>query len=221
SRGWYEGVGGVFLLLDGGMAIDSRAVWAHVSLVVFAVTGLLLLKAVVLFAASRTVALPLAIAGEAAILMSQAGEFAFVVIGLASAMNLLPGELAQLALAVVGLSMVATPLLAVVARHIGQQLQHVDHREEMPNDDVAELRDHVIIGGFGRVGQTIGRVLAAERMEFVALDADATLVAEHRKAGSRVFFGDASRAELLQRAGAGGARAFVVTLDSAGAAERM
>ena len=210
-----------FFFIAVGMTIDSRAVWAHVSLVVFAVTGLLLLKAVVLFAASRTVALPLAIAGETAILLSQAGEFAFVVIGLASTMKLLPGELAQLALAVVGLSMVATPLLAVVARHIGRQLQHVDHREEMPNDDVAELRDHVVIGGFGRVGQTIGRVLAAESMEFVALDADATLVAEHRKAGSRVFFGDASRAELLQRAGAGGARAFVVTLDSAGAAERM
>src|SRR5262245_58341852 len=71
-----------FFFIAVGMTIDSRAVWAHVSLVVFAVTGLLLLKAVVLFAASRTVALPLAIAGETAILLSQAGEFAFVVIGL-------------------------------------------------------------------------------------------------------------------------------------------
>src|SRR5262249_51226819 len=80
---------------------------------------------------------------------------------------------------------------------------------------------HVIIGGFGRVGQTIGRVLAAENVPFVALDADAALVSEHREAGSPVYFGDASRAELLERAGAKGARAFVVTLDSRGAAERM
>src|SRR5262245_65893130 len=99
------------------MTIDARAVWAHVSLVVFAVTGLLLLKAVVLFAASRTVALPLAIAGETAILLSQAGEFAFVVIGLASTMKLLPGELAQLALAVVGVSRVGTQLVAVSGRY--------------------------------------------------------------------------------------------------------
>jgi voltage-gated potassium channel Kch len=67
----------------------------------------------------------------------------------------------------------------------------------------------------------IGRVLAAENVAFVALDADAARVGEHRKAGSKVFFADASRAELLERAGAKGARAFVVTVDSPEAAERM
>ncbi len=78
-----------------------------------------------------------------------------------------------------------------------------------------------MIGGFGRVGQTIARVLRQENVLAVALDTNAPLVTEHRKAGRLVFFGDASRRELLERAGAASARAFVVTLDAPGATERM
>ena len=83
------------------------------------------------------------------------------------------------------------------------------------------MTDHVIIGGFGRVGQTIARLLSEENVGFVALDLDARLVAAQREQGHPVFFGDASRTELLERAGARHARAFIVTLDEPGPAERM
>jgi len=78
-----------------------------------------------------------------------------------------------------------------------------------------------VIGGFGRVGQTVGRLLERENIPYVALDRNAALVAEQHKAGRSVYFGDASRGELLRRAGAEKAQAFVVTMDEAGAAERM
>jgi CPA2 family monovalent cation:H+ antiporter-2 len=87
--------------------------------------------------------------------------------------------------------------------------------------DDAEFADHVVIGGFGRVGQTVARLVEAEHIPFVALDSNGTLVSEHRKSGRPVYFGDASRAAILERAGARNARAFVVTLDAPGAAERM
>ena len=78
-----------------------------------------------------------------------------------------------------------------------------------------------MIGGYGRVGQTIARLLTAENVPFVALDTNGELVTECRKLGHQVYFGDAGRAELLQRLGAANARAFVVTVDAPRAAERM
>jgi CPA2 family monovalent cation:H+ antiporter-2 len=78
-----------------------------------------------------------------------------------------------------------------------------------------------VIGGFGRFGQTIARVLESENVPFVAVDQDARLVGRERKAGRQIFFGDAGRAEILDRAGADRAKAFIVTLDSPENAEHM
>ena len=91
----------------------------------------------------------------------------------------------------------------------------------MPTADQAEHTDHVIIGGYGRVGQVIARLLKAENVPFVALDTNGELASEGAKRGEAVFFGDAARREFLRRAGAAGARAFVVTVNSPRAAERM
>jgi CPA2 family monovalent cation:H+ antiporter-2 len=204
-----------------GMTIDVRAVWAEAPWLLLTVAGLLLVKGAILLAAGRVFALPIAVAAEIALLAPQAGEFAFVVIGLGRANGLLPPDLAQFALALVGLTMILTPLLARAARRVGRSLQHIDHRERLPDEGTAALEDHVVIGGFGRVGQTIARQLEAENIPYIALDTNGELVTRERKAGRMVYFGDASRREFLERAGAARARAFVVTLDDPGAAERM
>jgi len=211
---------GIFFITV-GTSIDVRVVAAESGVILLAVAGLILVKAAILFAAAGVFRLPLAVSAELALLLAQAGEFAFVVIGLARGNNLLSPQLATSALAVVGLSMMATPLLAQLARSIARRLEALDHRAHAPGADGAEFEDHVVIGGFGRVGQTIGRLLDAENMPFVALDANASLVAKQRAQDRQVYFGDASRRELLERAGARRARAFVVTLDAPGAAEGM
>jgi monovalent cation:H+ antiporter-2, CPA2 family len=204
-----------------GMTIDLRAVWSNVGVILAAVAALLAIKSVVLFAASRVFRVSVATAAEVAVLLAQGGEFAFVVIALARLSGLLANELAQLATAVVGISMMVTPLCAAGGQWLGRRLQHVDHRHHMPAESASELRDHVVIGGYGRVGQTVARLLAAENVPFVALDTNGELVAEWRKRGHMCFFGDAGRPELLARVGAADARAFVVTVNARESAERM
>lgn len=160
-------------------------------------------------------------AAEVALLLAQGGEFAFIVIGLARGKGLLDAEIATSAIAVAGLSMMVTPFLAILARRVGEWLEPMEHEHHSPEEDVADMRDHVIIGGFGRVGQTIARVLDRENVPWVALDTHGETVTQYREQGRMVYFGDASRQELIDRAGGKRARAFVVTLGSEGATERM
>jgi CPA2 family monovalent cation:H+ antiporter-2 len=122
-------------------------------------------------------------------------------------------QTAQLATAVAGISMMLTPVLAICARWVAARVQNIDHGRHMPPGDAAEFKDHVVIGGFGRVGQTVGRMLAAENVPFVALDTNGDLVAEARRHAGKVYFGDAARKEFLDRIGAAQARAFVVTVN--------
>jgi CPA2 family monovalent cation:H+ antiporter-2 len=204
-----------------GMTVDLRAAFDQIGLVFGTVAILFVLKGAVLYGACRICGFALPVAAEAAILLAQAGEFAFVVITLGSGNGLIPAELAQFATVVVGLSMMLTPILAAGGRALGRRLQAADDSAHAAAIDVGELSDHVVIGGYGRVGHAIARLLQAENIPFVALDTNVVLVAEGRKRGGRVYFGDAGRPELLERAGAARARAFVVTVNAPLAAERM
>jgi monovalent cation:H+ antiporter-2, CPA2 family len=204
-----------------GMLIDVRALLRQLDIIVVAVIALLLVKGAILFAASRLLGVRAAAAAEVAILLAQAGEFAFVVIALGRVSGLITADAAQLAAAVIALSMVVTPLCAYCGRWVGRRMQQVDHGHHMPADEAREFEDHVVIGGYGRVGQMIAKLLAAERVPFVALDTNGDLVAEYRKLGHVVYFGDAGRREFLERVGAAHARAFVVTVNAPRDAERM
>jgi len=204
-----------------GMSVDLAAAWERIGFIILAVSVLLLLKAGMLYFACRLFGVPMGAAAETAILLAQAGEFAFVVIALGSSTGVIPPETAQTVTAVVGVSMMVTPLCARAARWLGARLQRLDHEWQTPAKDTAEMTGHVVIGGYGRVGQTIAKLLEAENIAFVALDTDGELVTELRKAGHKVFFGDASRPEFLEHAGSARAQAFVVTVNDARAAERM
>ncbi len=209
---------GVFFI-SVGSNIDVMAIAADAGWIVLGVALLMGVKAAILYGVARAFRLPRADAAEVALLLAQAGEFAFVVIGVAGA--LLPPRLAAGAVAAVGFSMLVTPLFATAARRIGARLATADQSRQAPVPDLAELDGHVVIGGFGRVGRLIARALAAENVPYVALDTDGELVAQMRLAQQPVFFGDAGRPELLERVGARRARAVVVTLDNPRAAERM
>jgi CPA2 family monovalent cation:H+ antiporter-2 len=119
--------------------------------------------------------------------------------------------------------MLVLPLLAIAGRRLADRMAAgVDEeRHGTEANDIPEFHDHVVIGGYGRVGEMVARVLDAEQIAYIALDLDAAQVAERRKAGQHVFYGDASRKEILERVGAGRARAFVVTPDDPEAARRM
>jgi CPA2 family monovalent cation:H+ antiporter-2 len=204
-----------------GMSVDLRAVAADLAWIVAAVVALLVGKAAILLLAARLFRVPIPAAAELALLLAQAGEFGFVVVALSRVSGLISLHTASLLIAVIGLTMMVTPLLALLARRVARRLERVEHAHHALNLEHLELEDHVVIGGFGRVGETVAKLLESENVPYVALDSDAAQVAQHRKAGRPVYFGDAARRELLERAGARRARAFVVTVNAPDAAERM
>lgn len=209
---------GVFFVTV-GMGIDFAAVLPALHMVVAGVAVVLATKALFTYIAARLIRVAPPAAAEAALLLAQTGEFAFVVLGLLTANGALGRGEAGVLVAVVSLSLVATPFLARFAARLGREMDARMHDALAP--DVPGASEHVIIGGFGRVGRTIAEALDEEGVPYVAVDADPRRVAEARAAGRPVYLGDAGRTEILERLGAEKARAFVVTLDTSAAAERM
>jgi CPA2 family monovalent cation:H+ antiporter-2 len=204
-----------------GSKLDPVAVLHDAGWIVLGVIALLAGKAIILFVIARAFGVARGTAAEVALLLAQAGEFAFVVVGVADSRHLLPPRIAVGAVAVVGLSMLATPLLAFAGRLLAARLQTAEESEHLPPAAVGELTDHVIVGGCGRVGGLIAEALEAEKVAYVCLDTNGDAVAAMRKQGRPAYYGDASRQELLEKVGGASARAFVVTIGNARAAERM
>ena len=204
-----------------GMSIDVVEMWKQIHLIVAAVLALLVIKAVVLYVSARIMRVPRPVAAETAVLLPQGGEFAFVVIGLATVSRLIEPDVGQFATVVAGISMMVTPLCALFGARLGKWLDRKDADADMPDVATQALRDHVVIGGFGRVGQTLARMLDRENIPYAAFDTSGELVTRTRKGQANVYLGDASRGELIERLGAKAARAFVVTVDEPKAAERM
>jgi CPA2 family monovalent cation:H+ antiporter-2 len=204
-----------------GMTIDLREAASNGLYVILAVVALLAIKAGTVFGAARMLGVSRVLSLETAIVLAQAGEFAFVIVALGRANGLLPPGLAQFVTVVVGISMVLTPLLALGARRLAGRSWAADHAAQEPPGEERELQDHVLIAGFGRVGRTIASILEAEHIDYVAIDSDGALVTRERKRGVPIHFGDATRPEILERVGAERSRAFVVTLDDASAVERL
>ncbi|UEM05698.1 monovalent cation:proton antiporter-2 (CPA2) family protein [Skermanella rosea] len=205
-----------------GMTIDLGLVVREAPLVLSLVAGLVLGKAVVLTVLCRSFGFPTAVSAQVGLSLGQGGEFAFVLFSLAMALGVLGGQVGQLMLAVVALTMALTPFLMVAGRWIGSLLSPRVGPAELHRleEDARDFKGHVIIAGFGRVGQTIARLLEAQRLPYMAFDLEPSRVAEGRARGLPIYYGDASRAEVLKAAGVNRARAAVVTLDQPHAAER-
>ncbi|MGL6112385.1 MAG: glutathione-regulated potassium-efflux system protein KefC [Rubrivivax sp.] len=196
-----------------GMSIDFAVVMARPGLVAALVLGFLLLKAAVLWAMARAMPLPLAEWPVFVVLLAQGGEFGFVVFQAASSGGVIGAQAASLLVAAVALSMLITPLLLVLgdrwltprlaARGAAAAPPEIDQPQEAP----------IIIAGFGRYGQIVGRMLFASGLSATVLDHDAEQVEAVRRFGWPVFYGDATRLDLLRTAGAGKARVFVLAID--------
>ena len=211
---------GIFFITV-GTKLDPVAVGHDAGLILLALVALLGIKIAILYGVTRAFGVSRSVSIEVALLLAQAGEFAFVVIGVAQQSALLSPRLVTGAIAVVALSMMVTPLLAIAARRLSIRFEPMDQAGLDRTPDFEELDGHVVIGGLGRVGQVIARALAAEGIPYVALDTDGARVRAARSDGLSVHFGDSGRPEMLERVGGRRARAFVVTVNNADAAERM
>lgn len=198
-----------------GFSIDLKLAFAKIGTVVSMVSGLLLVKTCVIAAAGVAFGISAGTALRTGLLLSQGGEFAFVIFGLAMTVGVLPTDIGQLMLLVVALSMAMTPLLAELGRRISSSLESkrglIGVRTE--DADTADAQDFVMVAGWGRVGQSVCEMLDAKLVRYMAFDMSPTRVIDARNKGLPVFFGDARRTEVLRSAGVERARAVVVTLD--------
>jgi glutathione-regulated potassium-efflux system ancillary protein KefC len=145
------------------------------------------------------------------LLISQGGEFAFVVFGVAAHAGLLPPHMQALLVLVVALSMVATPLLLLVFdRLIAPRLHALSRRKD---DTIPPQHNPVLIAGFGRFGQIVGRLLYSQGITATILDHDPDQIEFLKGFGFKVFYGDATRVDLLEAAGAGTAKILVVAIE--------
>ena len=203
-----------------GMGIDLRALLAEPLWIPLSIVGLLALKSLIVFVLLRVFGLSWGRAAEGGLLLSQGGEFAFIVIGMALGLGLLERQTGQFMLIVVGVSMLAAPVVARLGQSLGDAIDRRIATPEPEGEDtgIGELYGHVIIAGYGRVGQLVGQMLDQQGVRYVAIENNAQLVAHQRKAGTPLVFGDASRPELLRKLRIDEARAVVLTMDHTAAA---
>jgi len=195
-----------------GMSLDVTMALAQPQRVGLLLLGLIAAKAVVLYVVSRAAAREDNAQSVAlAALLAQGGEFAFVVFGLAATNGLVSGEQKDLAILVITLSMAATPLLVRLRAEIAPAGKPKPAREF---DTLDTATPRVIVAGMGRFGQIVARMLNANRIPFTALEADPEQVDFMRHFGNTVFYGDASRLDLLRAAQADKAEIFVIATEN-------
>ncbi len=202
-----------------GMSLDLQFVWRNGGAVVLLATLIVFGKSLLLAALAWSLGLPGAKALNLGLLLAQGGEFAFVLFAAALGLGILPAELGQSLVAAVALTMMATPLLAALGRGLERR---VGRSSVVPVEAVAAdtetLQDHVVIAGFGRVGAAVAAELQNSAIATIAADMDPDRVAEARQRGLPVYYGDATRPEILEALGVERARAVIIAVDDPKAA---
>src|SRR4029079_1772762 len=192
-----------------GMSLNLGLIVERPHLVIAMLAGLLAVKSGVLYLLGRRAGLGAGPSRRLALAIAQGGEFAFVLFTAGLSVGVLDKSAVDLLSVAVTLSMAATPLLLLIDEMLAPRAVVMRAFDALPEND-----GHVVIAGFGRVGQIVARILAAKRIPFTALDSDPEQVDAVRKFGARTFYGDASRPEILDAAQTGKARAFVLAIDN-------
>ncbi|QTF06865.1 glutathione-regulated potassium-efflux system protein KefB [Brenneria izadpanahii] len=196
-----------------GMALNLGVLYVHIVKVLIAVLILVAVKGTVLYVLARINRMRRSERLQFAGVLSQGGEFAFVLFSAASTYKVLQGDQLPLLLVAVTLSMMTTPLLMqLIDRILTRRYNTLEVPDEKPY--VADDEPQVIVVGFGRFGQVIGRLLMANKMRITVLERDISAVSLMRSYGYKVYYGDATELELLRSAGAEKAQSIVITCNT-------
>jgi monovalent cation:proton antiporter-2 (CPA2) family protein len=199
-----------------GMQIDVALLLGEPLRVIAGVVGLFVVKGALIAPLARAFGLSWPRAIETAFLLGGAGEFAFVVIGAARG-DAIPTGVADYMLAVTALSVFITPLAVSLGTYIAHRLRS----SPTPPPEAALESGHVVIAGFGRVGQMLADLLSAQEIPHIAVEGETAEVTRMRRDGRPVHYGDASSRQVLESVGAANAAAIVVTINDADGAERI
>ncbi|EIB97326.1 glutathione-regulated potassium-efflux system protein KefB [Pantoea anthophila] len=193
-----------------GMALNLGVLYTHIVTILLGVVTLVAVKTLVLYLLARIYGLRSSERQQFAGVLSQGGEFAFVLFSAASSAKLFSGDQLPMLLVTVTLSMMTTPLLMQgIDRLLAHRFNEPD--EEAEKHFVEDDQPQVIVVGFGRFGQVVGRLLMANNKRITVLERDISAVSLMRKYGYKVYYGDATELELLRAAGAASAQAIVIT----------
>ncbi|MEW7998785.1 MAG: monovalent cation:proton antiporter-2 (CPA2) family protein [Candidatus Thiodiazotropha endolucinida] len=202
-----------------GMRVDLLSLLPQLQWVFLIAAALIAVKAAIILLLVRQTRQSSATAFRSGLLLAQGGEFGFVLLDLSLQSSLIPGEAGQLLFAAIIISMAISPFLI---RYNGKltekfcQLRPSDQDYAIPQDlehEAEGMEQHVIICGYGRIGQNLGRLLDHEGFPYVALDLDPSVVREAHEAGEPVHFGNATRHEIMHAAGIERAGVVVVTFE--------
>jgi CPA2 family monovalent cation:H+ antiporter-2 len=197
---------GVFLITV-GMSVDLSAVVANWTSLAVAIVGVMLVKTVVTSVLLRLAGSARGAALQTGLLMASPSETTLIVLAAAAQAGLIQASTAGFWQMVTALGLTLTPLLARVGRDLGRRL------EMAPDEPIEATSPGTVIIGFGRVGQMVADMLRAHNKPFIAIDSDIDAVAAARKDGYKVIFGDASRADVIDRLRLGHADALILTMD--------
>lgn len=216
--GPYKGLLMGLFFMTVGMEISVPLFFAKLKPIMVAMGLLIVGKVAVMTAVGQAFGLTLVQSMRSGLLLAPGGEFAFVLFGEAVARGIMGTALAKELYLVVALSMALTPFLAQFGGKLSQMLEKSDMKALQPKEgEMSGMSGHVIICGFGRVGELIGQMLTERLIPFVALDVSASRVQEGKKLDLPVYFGDAGSPAVLHAVGADQAACAVITLDTAGA----
>jgi CPA2 family monovalent cation:H+ antiporter-2 len=197
-----------------GMNIDARELVKAPAALLASGVALIGLKALVLMGAGRLFKLPWPAAVETGLLLGPGGEFAFVGINLAAALGLMTAQTSSFALAVISLTMAATPLLAVAARRFAPLLERPAGLSPELAIQPASPKGHAIVAGYGRVGKIVCSLLKHHGIPYTTADHDAGLVTDERHKGHEVYYGDAANPAFLKACGVMDATGVIITIQT-------
>lgn len=205
-----------------GMGVDFGLLWQQFGVIVGLTIGLMVIKGLVVYTLARIGGARHDVAVQSGVLLSQSGEFGFVLFGVAGTLGLLELQLSQMLTLIIALTMVLTPFVVK-----GANTLLLKYYVPKPSDDsdYSEFIDtseaHVILAGFGRVGARVGALLGEAGVSYIALDMKQERVKAARAQGFPVFFGDASQVKVLQAAGADRAKMLVIALEQPEKVDRL
>ncbi|WP_425386252.1 monovalent cation:proton antiporter-2 (CPA2) family protein [Wolbachia endosymbiont (group A) of Barypeithes pellucidus] len=197
-----------------GMSINTELLLNKLPLITLLSIILIVLKTSIIYILCRFFWFKSAPAIQAGLLLSQGGEFAFILFRLANELNVLPSEIAQVLMMVTTVTMAFTPLLSGLGDWIANSFstEKTILDDEAVETDTQDLYNHVIVAGFGRVGYMVTKMLTAEHLSYVVVDIQSKIVKEGKSDSFPIYLGDVTRCEILKSVGIERAQALVVSI---------
>ena len=198
-----------------GMGFNFTLLWDHWTTIIILTLTLMMAKAIIVYLLARLGGARHDVAAQAGVLLSQSGEFGFVIFGVANIAGILDNSLNQMLILIITLSMILTPISVKVINHLLDKFYtfNMDTAERFA-DFIDNVQGHVVLAGFGRVGARIGALLTEADVPYIALEMGQNRVKDAHAQGFPVFYGDACNIKVLQAAGADRAKMIVISIEN-------